>query len=116
MCIRDRPYTELAEGYDTVKALCALADRYHVDLPIGRAVYAVLYDGCLLYTSGGEGQLARIRPALGHVHLGAALVNLADMVDMGEIEHRVNALREHVQRDGDDIEIARATLKKEFFI
>ena len=35
----------VAEGYDTVKALCALADRYHVDLPIGRAVYAVLYDG-----------------------------------------------------------------------
>ena len=42
--MRGEPYTELAEGYDTVKALCALADRYHVDLPIGRAVYAVLYD------------------------------------------------------------------------
>jgi len=26
-------------------ALCLLADRYHVDLPICRAVYAVLYDG-----------------------------------------------------------------------
>ena len=45
MFVRGEPYTELAEGYDTVKALCALADRYHVDLPIGRAVYAVLYDG-----------------------------------------------------------------------
>ena len=45
MVVRGEPYTELAEGYDTVKALCALADRYHVDLPIGRAVYAVLYDG-----------------------------------------------------------------------
>ena len=45
MFVRGEPYTELAGGYDTVKALCALADRYHVDLPIGRAVYAVLYDG-----------------------------------------------------------------------
>ena len=35
MFVRGEPYTELAEGYDTVKALCALADRYHVDLPIG---------------------------------------------------------------------------------
>ena len=43
--VRGEPYTELAEGYDTVKALCALAERYDVDLPICRAVYAVLYDG-----------------------------------------------------------------------
>ena len=64
-------------------------------------VFMPLVDGVLMRAGeGGEGQLARIRPALGHVHLGAALVNLADMVDMGEIEHRVNALREHVQRDG----------------
>ena len=45
MFVRGEAYTELAEGYDTVKALCLLADRYHVDLPICRAVYAVLYDG-----------------------------------------------------------------------
>lgn len=45
MFVRGETYTELAEGYDTVKALCLLADRYHVDLPICRAVYAVLYDG-----------------------------------------------------------------------
>ncbi len=30
------------------------------------------------------------------------------MVEYGRNRHRVNALREHVQRDGDDIEIARA--------
>ena len=35
----------VAEGYDTVKALCALADRHNVDMPICRAIYAVLYDG-----------------------------------------------------------------------
>lgn len=45
MFVRGEAYTELAEGYDTVKALCLLADRYDVDLPICRAVYAVLYDG-----------------------------------------------------------------------
>lgn len=45
MFVRGEAYTELAEGYDTVKALCLLADRHHVDLPICRAVYAVLYDG-----------------------------------------------------------------------
>ena len=56
----------------------------------------------------GEGQLARVWPALRHVHLGAALVNLADMIDMREIEHRVNALSVHIQRDGDDIEVACA--------
>ena len=43
--VRGEPYTELAEGYDTVKALCALADRHNVDMPICRAIYAVLYDG-----------------------------------------------------------------------
>ena len=35
----------VAEGYDTVKALCALADRHNVDMPICCAIYAVLYDG-----------------------------------------------------------------------
>ena len=33
------------KAMSTVKALCALADRYRMDLPIGRAVYAVLCDG-----------------------------------------------------------------------
>ena len=38
-----RPYTFLAEGYYTVKALMELRERYRVELPICEAVYAVLY-------------------------------------------------------------------------
>ena len=61
-------------------------------------MYCVPFVDRVLMGTGesGEGQLARIWPALRHVHLGAALVNLADMVDMREIELRVNALRVHV--------------------
>lgn len=45
MFIRGEAYHELAEGYYTVKALCAMADRCGVELPICRLVYAVLYEG-----------------------------------------------------------------------
>lgn len=43
--VKGETYNELAEGYYTVKALCSLAERYDVELPICRAVYAVLYEG-----------------------------------------------------------------------
>ena len=42
--VTHRPYTELAEGYATVRAMCLLGDRYGVDLPICRAVYRILYE------------------------------------------------------------------------
>ncbi len=42
--ITGRPYTELAEGYATVRALVLLGQTYGVDLPICRAVYHILYD------------------------------------------------------------------------
>ena len=38
-------YTELAEGYFTVKALVELEDKYGVELPICHAVYDILYCG-----------------------------------------------------------------------
>lgn len=38
------PYTKLAEGYYTVKALCELGERYQVELPICEAVYDILYE------------------------------------------------------------------------
>lgn len=38
------PYSELAEGYYTVKALVRLGEKYGVDLPICRAVYHMLYE------------------------------------------------------------------------
>ena len=43
--IRKSSYDKLAEGYYTVKAIVALGERYHVDLPICEAVYAMLYEG-----------------------------------------------------------------------
>ena len=41
--VRGEAYNELAEGYYTVEALCTLADRYGVDMPICCAVHALLY-------------------------------------------------------------------------
>lgn len=40
-----KPYSELAEGYYTVKALVLLSEKYNVELPICSAVYDVLYNG-----------------------------------------------------------------------
>ena len=43
--VRGEPYTELAEGYYTVKALLDLESETGVELPISRAVYDILYEG-----------------------------------------------------------------------
>ena len=43
--VTGEPYTELAEGYFTVKALLDLEAKTGVELPISRAVYRVLYEG-----------------------------------------------------------------------
>ena len=43
--VRHMPYDSLAEGEATVKALVRLGERYRVDLPICRAVDAVLHHG-----------------------------------------------------------------------
>lgn len=43
--VRGEAYSELAEGYATVKALCEMAQSRGVELPICQAVYAVLYEG-----------------------------------------------------------------------
>ena len=42
--INNEPYTDLAEGYYTVKAVLKLAGIYHVDMPISTAVYQILYE------------------------------------------------------------------------
>lgn len=39
-----RSFAQLAEGYETVRALHLLAERYAVELPICNAVYRVLYE------------------------------------------------------------------------
>lgn len=42
--IKGEKFEALAEGYYTVCALMSLAEKYEVDLPICRAVYALLYE------------------------------------------------------------------------
>ena len=41
---RGESYTQLAEGAATAQALCRLSDHLNVELPISRAVCAVIYD------------------------------------------------------------------------
>lgn len=40
-----KSYTELAEGYYTVRAIMQLCDRYKVEMPICRGIYDMLYRG-----------------------------------------------------------------------
>ena len=42
--VQGKPYTQLAEGYYTVKALVQLGKQYGVELPICQAVYHILYE------------------------------------------------------------------------
>lgn len=44
LLVRGEPYTELAEGYYTARALHDLAQTHPVELPICEAVYRVLYE------------------------------------------------------------------------
>ena len=43
--IKKEPYPELAEGYDTVRAMVHLAEQNSVDLPICRGIYEILFHG-----------------------------------------------------------------------
>ncbi len=43
--ITGKPYSDLAEGYATVRALLLLGERTAVELPICRTVYRLLYEG-----------------------------------------------------------------------
>lgn len=42
--VKNQPYSKLAEGYYTVKAITSLAQTHNVELPICEAVYHVLYE------------------------------------------------------------------------
>ena len=43
--VRGVPFSKLAEGVSTSKAMKYLGEKYNVDLPITNAVYQILYDG-----------------------------------------------------------------------
>ena len=45
MFVKGEKFDKLAEGYYTADAMVRLADKYHVELPITRAVYDILYNG-----------------------------------------------------------------------
>lgn len=45
LLVRGEPFDKLAEGYYTADAMVRLAEQYHVELPITRAVYDILYHG-----------------------------------------------------------------------
>ncbi len=42
--IKNQPFEKLAEGFFTTQAMMKLGERYHVDLPITRAVYEITID------------------------------------------------------------------------
>lgn len=42
--VKKQPFTKLAEGAATAKAMKALGEKYGVDLPITNAVYSILYE------------------------------------------------------------------------
>ncbi len=46
MLAKGEKFSKLAEGVYTSKAMMLLGERYGVDLPITKAVYRVLYEGC----------------------------------------------------------------------
>ena len=108
-----------ALGVDADDGLVGTTDVHRVDGEVGdvpervvadltAAIHAFL-DGVLVRArKGREDEVAAVRMAVMHAHAGHALVDLADRAEVAEVEVRVDAVREHVQRDGDDVEVARA--------
>ena len=72
-------------------------------------VLNALVDGVLVAAGeGGEHQLAHIGLTGIHFHMGAALVDVLDLVDVGEVQLGVNALGVHVHGQRDHIHVAGA--------
>ncbi len=44
MYVKKEPFTKLAEGVSTAKAMKFLGEKYNVDLPITNAVYSIIYE------------------------------------------------------------------------
>ena len=75
----------------------------------GRQCIEALVDGVLVGTGkGGKDQLAAIGVALRHAQLVAVFDGLADLRQIGEVNLWVHALGEHVQAQGDEIDVAGA--------
>ena len=48
----------------------------------------------------------KLFPNRGHLHIGGALHDAADLVDVGDVEHGVHALAEQVEGQGDIVFVA----------
>src|SRR3954471_2771743 len=82
-----------------------LAGRFRVGLQRREA----LVDGVLVGTGeGGVDQVAAVRVPLVHAELVAVLDGAADLVDVGEVDLRVDALAEQVQAEGHQVDVAGA--------
>ena len=57
---------------------------------------------------GGVDQVAAVGVPLVHAELVAVLDGAADLVDVGEVDLRVDALAEQVQAEGDQVDVAGA--------
>src|SRR5690606_2199205 len=78
-------------------------------LRVGLHGVEALLDGVLV--GAGEGrvdQVAHVRVARVDVHLVAVLPRATDLVDVGEVDLRVDALREQVHAQGDQVDVAGA--------
>src|SRR5690606_27917912 len=78
-------------------------------LRLGLHGLEALLDGVLV--RAGEGrvdEVARPRAALVHLELVAVLGGDADRVEVGEVELRIDALREQVDAERDEVDVARA--------
>ncbi|KPC76802.1 hypothetical protein ADL26_04895, partial [Thermoactinomyces vulgaris] len=68
-----------------------------------------LLDGVLVGAGeGGVDQVARVGVARVDLHLVAVLGGPADLVDLREVDHRVDALGEEVHAQGDQVDVAGA--------
>ena len=77
------------------------------DLSVARG--EALLDGVLVGAGeGGVDELAGVGGARGHVHAGGPLDGAADLVDVGQVEHGVDALAEEVEGQGDQVDVAGA--------
>lgn len=79
-----------------------------LDAVLAHHVHA-LFDGVLVRAAErGENQVACVGLARRNFHARALFVDRADFRQVGEVELGVYALREHVERDRHDVEVARA--------
>lgn len=112
--VRDAAFAGLAvdadDGFVTATEVGGV-DRYidHVPRRVGfLAGPGFLYGVLVRAAKSREDQFAGVGLARRHFEFSATLVDVAHVVDVGEIKARVDAVGVEIQRYGDDVEIAGA--------